>query len=137
VTIVVDASVLVSALIDTGSEGRWAESLIVSEAIVAPELAMVETTNILRRLELAKVVSSLEAKLAHRDLVRLDIQLFPFSPFAGRIWALRNNMTSYDAWYVALAEALDCSLATLDQKLTRATGSECTFVTPQHAGTRS
>ena len=130
-TIVVDASVLVSALVDTGNEGPWAESLIVSEAIVAPEVAMVETTNILRRLELAEVVSSLEAELAHRDLMRLDIQLFPFSPFAKRIWKLRNNMTSYDAWYVALAEALDCSLATLDQKLVRASGSECAFIMPR------
>jgi len=130
-TIVVDASVLVSALVDTGNEGLWAESLIASEAIVAPELAMVETTNILRRLELAEVISSLEAKLAHRDLMRLDIQLFPFSPFAERIWVLRNNITSYDAWYVALAEALDCSLATLDQKLVRANGSNCTFVMPR------
>jgi predicted nucleic acid-binding protein len=129
-TIVVDASVLVSALVDTGNEGLWAESLIVSEAIVAPELAMVETTNILRRLELAGQISTLEAQLAHRDLMHLDIQLFPFSPFAERIWILRKNITAYDAWYVALAEALDCSLATLDQKLTRANGSKCTFTMP-------
>jgi predicted nucleic acid-binding protein len=129
-TIVVDASVLVSALIDTGNEGLWAESLIVSDAIVAPELAMVETTNILRRLELAGQISTLEAQLAHRDLMRLDIQLFSFSPFAERIWILRKNITAYDAWYVAMAEALDCSLATLDQKLTRAHGSKCTFMLP-------
>ncbi len=129
-TIVVDASVLVSALIDTGNEGLWAESLIVSDAIVAPELAMVETTNILRRLELAGQISTLEAQLAHRDLMRLDIQLFSFSPFAERIWILRKNITAYDAWYVAMAEALDCSLATLDQKLTRANGSKCTFMMP-------
>jgi predicted nucleic acid-binding protein len=129
-TIVVDASVLVSALVDTGHDGLWAESLMVSEAIVAPELAMVETTNILRRLELAGQISTLEAQLAHRDLMHLDIQLFPFSPFAERIWILRKNITSYDAWYVALAEALDCSLATLDQKLTRAHGSKCTFMLP-------
>ena len=129
-TIVVDASVLVSALVDTGNEGLWAESLIVSQAIVAPELAMVETTNILRRLELAGQISTLEAQLAHRDLIRLDIQLFPFSPFAERIWSLRKNITAYDAWYVALAEALDCSLATLDKKLTRANGSKCAFIMP-------
>ena len=129
-TIVVDASVLVSALVDTGNEGLWAESLIVSQAIVAPELAMVETTNILRRLELAGQISTLEAQLAHRDLMRLDIQLFPFSPFAERIWSLRKNITAYDAWYVALAEALDCSLATLDKKLPRANGSKCAFIMP-------
>ncbi|HDY82577.1 MAG TPA: PIN domain-containing protein [Halieaceae bacterium] len=128
-TVVVDASVLVSALVDTGSEGVWAESLVADETLVAPELVMVETINILRRLELAGEVLSLEAELSQRDLMRLDIQLFPFSPFANRIWALRNNITSYDAWYVALAEALGCPLATLDQKLVRATGANCTFTT--------
>jgi len=127
-TIVVDASVFVAALVDTGIEGQWAESLIGSEIIVAPELALVETTNILRRLELAKEISSLEATLAQSDLMRLNIQLFPFSPFAERVWVLRNNITSYDAWYVALAEALDCSLATLDQKLIHATGAKCSFI---------
>jgi predicted nucleic acid-binding protein len=126
-TIVIDASVFVAALVDAGSEGQWAESLIASEVIVAPELVMVETSNILRRLERAKVISSLDAKLAYRDFMRLEIQLFPFSPFAERIWNLRNNITSYDAWYVALAEMLDCSLATLDQKLIRANGARCTF----------
>ncbi len=131
-TVVVDASFLVSALLDSGNEGLWAESLVASETIVAPELVMVETTNVLRRLERAKEISSLEAKLAHLDLMRLDIQLFPFSPFAERVWTLRNNITSYDAWYVALAEALDCSLATLDKKLVRASGSKCTFILPQY-----
>lgn len=129
-TIVVDASVLVSALVDTGSEGVWAESLVARETIVAPELVMVETINILRRLELAGELSLIEAELSKRDLMRLDIQLFPFSPFADRVWALRNNITSYDAWYVALTEALNCSLATLDQKLVHANGTTCTFATP-------
>jgi len=127
-SIVLDASVFVAALIDNGSNGQWAESLIASEDIAAPELAMVETTNILRRLARANELSSLEANLAHRDFMRLEIHLFPFSPFAERIWTLRNNITSYDAWYVALAEALDCSLATLDQKLIRANGTTCTFM---------
>ena len=127
-TLVVDASVLVAALLDAGDAGRWAESLIASDAIAAPELAMVETTNILRRLERANETSSFEATLAQRNLMSLDIQLFPFSPFADRIWALRNNITSYDAWYVALAEALDCPLATLDQKLSRANGAKCSFL---------
>lgn len=129
-TLVIDASVIVAALVDTGSEGGWAESLIGSEMLAAPELLMVEATNILRRLELAKEISPLESGLAQRDLMRLDVQLFPFHPFAERIWALRKNVTSYDAWYVALAEALDCSLATLDQTLTRASGVTCNFAVP-------
>jgi predicted nucleic acid-binding protein len=129
-TVVIDASVIVAALVDTGTDGAWAESLIASKILVAPELVMVEVTNILRRLELAKEISPLESGLAQKDLMRLDLQLFPFHPFADRIWTLRNNVTSYDAWYVALAEALDCSLATLDLKLTKASGTQCAFAVP-------
>ena len=129
-TIVIDASVIVAALVDTGRDGIWAESLIATETLVAPELVMVETTNVLRRLELAKELSPLQSGLAQQDLMRLDIQLFPFHPFAERIWALRKNITSYDACYVALAEALDCSLATLDISLKNASGTKCSFAIP-------
>lgn len=129
-TLVIDSSVIVAALVDTGTEGSWAESLIANKVLVAPELVMVEATNILRRLELAKEISPLESGLAQKDLMRLDVQLFPFHPFADRIWALRKQVTSYDAWYVALAEALDCSLATLDLKLAKAVGVKCDFALP-------
>ena len=129
-TVVVDASVLVALLVDAGKEGRWAESIVDSSVLVGPELVLVETTNVLRRLESFEDISTLEATSAHRDLLRLDLELFPFYPFAGRVWDLRHNLTSYDAWYVAIAEALDCPLATLDLKLSQATGTECKFVTP-------
>jgi len=126
-TLVIDASVIVAALVDTGRDGIWAESLIATETLVAPELVMVETTNVLRRLELTKELTPVKSGLAQKDLMRLDIQLFPFHPFAERIWALRKNITSYDAWYVALAEALDCSLASLDIRLKNAGGTKCSF----------
>ena len=93
-------------------------------------MALVEATNILRRLKRPGEISRLEATSAHRDLIRLELDLFPFAPFADRVWALRSNLTSYDAWYVALAEALGCSLATLDRKLGRARGPVCEIVTP-------
>ena len=67
---------------------------------------------------------------AGRFGARGAIVLFPFAPFAARIWALRNNLTCYDAWYVALAEALDCPLVTLDGRLARAAGPECRIVVP-------
>ena len=129
-TIVIDASVIVAALVDTGRDGIWAESLIASEILVAPDLVMVEATNVLRRLELTKELTPVESGLAQKDLMRLDIQLFPFHPFAERVWALRKTITSYDAWYVALAEALGCSLATLDIKLKNASGANCAFAVP-------
>ncbi len=129
-TVVVDASVLVAALVDSAGHGAWAEAAITNDSLAGPELALVEASNILRRLERAGVVSRLEALSAHQDLLQLDLELFPFTPFAERVWALRNNLTSYDAWYVALAEAIDCPLLTLDGKLGRATGPTCRIVVP-------
>ena len=135
-TVVVDASVLVAALVDAGREGKWAESVLSANSSAAPELALVETSNILRRLEQAGQISRLEATSSYRDLLRLDLELFPFSPFAERIWALRGNLTSYDAWYVALAEGLDCPLMTLDRKLSRTRSALCEFMVPPHAPRR-
>jgi predicted nucleic acid-binding protein len=123
-TVVVDASVLVA---DSGAEGAWAESMVAEGPLASPELALVEASNILRRLEQAGQLSSLEAASAHGDLLQFDMELFPF---ADRVWALRHNLTCYDAWYVALAEALNCPLLTLDRRLSRANGPTCNIVTP-------
>lgn len=129
-TTVVDGSVLVAALVDSGREGKWAESVVAEGLLASPELALAEASNILRRLERTGQISRTVAESAHGDLLQLDVELFPFAPFAERIWALRGNLTSYDAWYVALAEALDCPLVTLDRKLSRAPGPTCEIITP-------
>lgn len=97
-TIVIDASALVAALTDSGEEGRWAEAGLASgEPLASPELALVEATNILRRMEAARSISMQRATDAHRNLLRFDLELFPFAPFAGRVWALRGTVSSYDA----------------------------------------
>ena len=129
-TTVVDASVVVAALADSGPEGSWAESMIAEGSLIGPELVLVEASNVLRRLELSGQLSIPEAAAAHGSLLRLDIEMFPFAPFSDRVWALRSNLTSYDAWYVALAEYFDCPLVTLDWKLSRASGLRCEVVTP-------
>lgn len=128
--LVVDASVLVAVAIDDGPEGRWAEQLVASSQLAAPQLVLAEATNILRRLERAGSVSPADAEVARRDLVVLDIELFPFEPFADRIWELRHNLTTYDAWYVAVAEAIAAPLATLDRRLAAAPGPRCAVRTP-------
>ena len=130
-TAVVDASVLTAALVDSGSEGKWAETVIGAGSLIAPELVLVETANVLRRLEARRDISALEATSAHRDLLRLNLELFPYAPFAERVWELRNNLTSYDAWYVALSEAFAYPLATLDRKLIGAGGVKCRFLIPE------
>ncbi|MHB8252738.1 MAG: type II toxin-antitoxin system VapC family toxin [Acidiferrobacter sp.] len=129
-SIVVDSSAIVAALIDTGPIGDWAEDIINGQAIYAPELVHAETTNVLRRLELAKQITTPEANGAQQDLMQLKIELFPFEPFADRIWELRHTVTSYDAWYVAVAEGLGFPLATLDERLAKAAGPRCKYLTP-------
>lgn len=127
---VVDASVLVAALVDSAQHGPWAELAISQGQLAAPEMAIAETTNILRRLEHSGQVSRLEATASFGDLLRLDIELYPFNPLAERVWELRANVTSYDAWCVALAEALGNPLFTLDRKLSSASGLRCEVVVP-------
>jgi predicted nucleic acid-binding protein len=130
VTAVVDASVLVAATTDAGPEGVWCERLVEEGPVVAPHLALVEAANILRRLEFAEQLTTLESTSAHLDLLRMEIEVFPYEPFADRVWELRRNLTAYDGWYVALAEALELPLATLDRRLVSATGPRCRFLTP-------
>ena len=128
---VVDASVLVAATTDAGPEGTWAEDILAEGEIVAPHLVLVEATNILRRLERSKQLTLLEASAAQRDLVSIDMLLVSFEPFAERVWELRRNVSSYDAWYVAVAETFHLPLATLDRRLSRASGPACRFLVPR------
>jgi predicted nucleic acid-binding protein len=130
VTLVIDASLVVSALVDRSSTGTWAESILLTAPLNAPHLMPVEVTNILRRAVARGEIAADLASMAHADLLDLRVELFPYAPFAARVWELRNNITSYDGWYVALAEALGASLATLDRKLAQATGPRCGFENP-------
>lgn len=127
---VVDALVLVAALVDAGPDGRWAEQVLSSDMLLAPELARVESANVLRRLEHAAKLSASEARAAYRDLMRVRLELFAFEPFAERIWQLRHNVSCYDGWYVALAEAVELPLATLDRRLASTSGPTCAFLVP-------
>jgi predicted nucleic acid-binding protein len=131
-SIVIDSSALVAALIDTGPLGAWAEQIVAAGSLHAPDLVFVETTNILRRLERTRKISTPQANGALEDLLQLELELFPFEPFEERVWGLRHQMTSYDAWYVAIAETLHLPLATLDRRLVKAKGPTCDFLTPKH-----
>ena len=130
--VVVDASVLVAAVLDAGPDGEWARRVTAEMHLIAPQLAPLEAGNVLRRAELAREISRLEATAGYRDLVELPIEVLNFEPFAARIWELRLNLTTYDAWYVACAEALAIPLATLDARLGRAPGPSCRFLMPDH-----
>jgi predicted nucleic acid-binding protein len=135
-TRVVDASLVVAALVDAGPDGRWAESELVGSPLAAPHLLLVEVANILRRAVRARAISDEVGGLVHADLVSLNIELFPYEAVAPRVWELRATITAYDAWYVALAEQLGAPLATLDRKLSRAPGPRCEFRLPPHTRQR-
>lgn len=133
-TVVVDSSVLVSAVTQLGSEGLWFQRVIRETgdggSLAGPQIVLTEAGNVLRRLELSSQLSGVEATLALRDLLAFQIDLFPFEPLAPRAWELRHSVTVYDGWYVALAEALGCPLLTLDRRLARAAGPTCRIITP-------
>jgi len=129
VTVVIDASAMAAALIDSGRDGDWARRLI-GGPIAAPHLMPAEVANILRRQTLGGGLSVDAASLALYDLVDLPIDYYAFPELKDRVWELRGSISAYDAWYVAVAEALDVPLATLDRRLTRANGMRCEFLTP-------
>jgi predicted nucleic acid-binding protein len=133
VTTVIDASVVTATLLDSGAMGTWADAVMLTGPLAAPQLLPVETASILRRMVIAGELSSDSGALAHGQLLTLRTQLFPYGPLGQRVWELRENVTPDDAWYVALAEALDAPLATLDIRLSRAPGTRCRFVTPEDA----
>ncbi len=129
-TIVVDAAFIVAALVDSGEVGTWADRLVGTDDLAEPHLMPVEVANVLRRAALAGDISADTASLAYADLLSLRVELFPYEPFAMRVWELRANVTAYDGWYVALAESLGATLATLDLRLTKAAGPRCAFAVP-------
>ncbi len=118
---------IVAALVDAGPRGQWAEAIVAGEGLVAPHLALVESADTLRRLQRHGDISEREASSAYQDLLTLDLVLLDYEPFAERVWALRANVSSYDAWYVAAAEMLELPLASLDGRLARAKGPCCEF----------
>ena len=128
-TLVIDSSAMAAGLVDSGDAGRWARGLIGRETLLAPHSMPVEVASVLRRLVAAGLLSADQASLAMADLGDLDIGFYSFQSRAERVWELRQNLTAYDAWYIALAEEFDAPLATLDGRLVSAPGPRCRFLT--------
>lgn len=100
---VCDASALAALLLDSGPDGRWVTHTINSGQILTPTLGPYETANVIRRHQLSGEVSPDQAAQAHADLLDLDIEMWPYDLLAARAWELRQNLSIYDASYVALA----------------------------------
>jgi predicted nucleic acid-binding protein len=121
--IVVDASALLEFLLQTAT-GRRVEGRLFrgEDELHAPHLLDVEVVQGLSRLVRMGEVSSDRADGAIADLADLDLHRHPHLDFLSRAWKLRENVTAYDAMYVALAEALDAPIVTCDTPLAKAPG---------------
>ncbi len=129
-SVVCDASALVALLLDGGPDGRWVAETVTGRDLVAPNLVVMEAANIVRRHELAGIVSADQAAQAHADLMDLAIEQWPYELLSARSWELRHNLSIYDATYVALAEAIRVKLVTLDRRIAGAPGLRCPIETP-------
>ena len=123
--IVLDASAVVELLLDTPA-GRRVSILLEDPALAihAPHLVDVETVSVLRRFARDGVINQEQAATALENLLALDLQRHSHEGLLERCWALRKNLSAYDAMYVALAEALSATLVTCDARLARAPGTK-------------
>lgn len=121
--IVVDASALLEFLLQTPLGTRVEARLFRDgDEFHTPHLVDVEVTQGLRRLVRSGEVSPDRAIEAIADLVDLDLHRHAHLDLLTRAWKLRENVTAYDAMYVALAEALDAAVVTCDAPLATAPG---------------
>ncbi len=123
--IVVDASVIVTAISDDGDDGDRARERLHGERLVAPYMIDLEVASALRRLDAAGNFVEGRARLALEDLRLLRMDRVPHEPLLVRCWELRNNLTVYDGAYIALAEMLEVVFLTADLKLAGASGPTC------------
>lgn len=124
--IVADASIVVAALLGSSGSGALArERLRADPDLHVPHLLDVEVTSALRRLARLGTTTQERAGTALDDLARLTALRWDHAPLLPRVWRLRDNLTAYDAVYVALAELLPATLITSDRRLAGAAGLQC------------
>lgn len=121
--IVVDASALLEVLLNAPTSARVrARILDRDETLHVPHLLDLEVAQVVRRYTLSGEMGAERGAQALEDLADLPLNRYPHEPFLPRIWDLRNNLTAYDAAYVALAEALGAPMVTRDAALAGASG---------------
>lgn len=124
--IVLDASALLDALVRSDGHGDRARDRLERDLDHhAPHIVKAEAVSGLRKLTATGEVAERQGSPLIRQIMDLHIDTYPIEGFIPRIWALRANLTVYDAWYVALAEALEIPLVTTDHRLARAPGINC------------
>jgi predicted nucleic acid-binding protein len=123
--LVVDASVLAPVVGDSGSDGLRFRDRLRGEALAGPDLLRVEVASVLRRNAQTGHLTPEQADAALNDLLDFPMTVYPTASLLRRAWELRDNLTTYDGCYVALAEAVDSTLLTADRRLASAPGIRC------------
>ncbi|MGW5450980.1 type II toxin-antitoxin system VapC family toxin [Nocardia sp. NPDC003979] len=124
--IVVDASVFVHALLNPDPLGAVCrDALEADNRWIAPQHWTVEVLSVIRRFARAGTITTEQAARAVTALEKLDPEVPVTRVLVPRIWALHDNLTAYDAAYVAAAEAYGCDLLTTDSRLANAPGITC------------
>lgn len=122
--IVADASAVVTALTG-GTASRPARRRLEADDLAAPDIVDIEVASALRGLWLGQKLDVPRLHQAVADLARFRVKRYSSAILVRRAMELRTNLTVYDAAYVALAEALECTLVTLDRRLAAAPGIRC------------
>ena len=122
----IDAAAAVAYLVDIppGCFTKVHQRIRAEPVLHAPHLLDVEVAHTLRHLVLQRVLPPADAQAALVELMDLPLTRYAHYPLLSRVWQLRHNLTAYDAMYVALAEALDVPLLTLDAALRDAPGHQ-------------
>ncbi len=120
--LVVDTSALLAVLAGSPADAALSDRLRADGDLHAPHLIDVEAVHALRRLVRRDDLSVERALAARQDLKDLTIIRYPHVALVDRMWELRENLTAYDATFVALSEALGVPLITADERLARSTG---------------
>ena len=121
--IVLDASAVIELVLSKPAADVIRRRLLwAKETLHAPHLLDLEVIQVVRRHLSKGEIDLLRAEIALADFADLPIVRYPHGRNLPRIWELRNNLTAYDAAYVALAEMLDAPLLTCDRRLASAAG---------------
>jgi predicted nucleic acid-binding protein len=122
--IVVDAAVVVDALLGIAADSQWVRDRLARETApwAAPELMDAEVAHVIRRHVLRGELSSAAGESALADLMVMPVERHSHLPLVRRAFELRDNATIYDALYLALAELLDAKLLTRDRGLAQVPG---------------
>jgi predicted nucleic acid-binding protein len=123
--LVVDASCLVEVVADTPRSSEIAARLAADGDQVAPSIIDVEVMGVIRALRLREQIDGTAAGQAIADLRDWPGERYGHRWLLDRAWELRDSVRGWDAFYVALAEAFDATLVTLDARLARAHGPRC------------